>query len=110
MDFETCDLHTLRIDARHHMLDDTVFPRRIHCLDDDQHAIRILSVENALEFLKHADVFVQFVFRILLLFELTGKAAIVVLEGETFSGFCGERGVIHGDSTLGNEEKWDMAH
>jgi hypothetical protein len=47
--FEAEYVATLRIDARHHVLDDAVLPRRVHRLEDQQKGITIGCVKKLLQ-------------------------------------------------------------
>ena len=46
---EGMHLATLRVDLRHHVLDDAVFSRRIQSLQDDQDRPAVLGIEPLLQ-------------------------------------------------------------
>ena len=81
---ERGDLHALRVDARHHVLDGAVLAGGVHRLKDQQDAPAVLCVEHALRLAEPLDAAREQFFRLALLlgFELVRVARIVILEPE----------------------------
>jgi hypothetical protein len=45
---EAEDLTALRVDPRHHMLDDAVLAGGVHCLKDQQQRVAVVRVQHVL--------------------------------------------------------------
>ncbi len=80
-------LATLRIDARHDVLDGPVFAGGVHRLEDEQHRPAILRVKHVLQFRQRFDAALQRFFRpgFVLRFEILRVAGVHVFETKTFS-------------------------
>src|SRR4051794_31845264 len=63
---ERVDLHALRVDARHDVLDRTVLAGRVHRLENQQHRPAVLGVELGLQLGEPLDAFLQQTPRLLL--------------------------------------------
>src|SRR5262249_25098508 len=72
----------LRIQARHHMLNDTILASRVHGLNDQQHRPRILCVEFVLQFCHVLDTLLQQLLGILLGFQAVSVVRIEIFQVE----------------------------
>src|SRR4051794_41405119 len=59
---EGINLAALGVDARHHVLDDTIFSGSIHGLENQQNRPAVLSVELVLKFRKGGNSLLQYFF------------------------------------------------
>src|ERR1700730_13548974 len=59
------DLTALRIHPRHHMLDSTVLPRRVHALENEQNSPTILGVKFVLQLSQARNTLLQSLVRML---------------------------------------------
>ena len=84
--FEGSDLATLRIDARHHMLDRAVFSCRIHRLKHQKHRPAVLGVKFVLQLRELLDTAPQGILqaRLVSRVETPGISRINVLKVEFF--------------------------
>src|SRR5215467_6832343 len=109
-------LRALWIDARHHVFDHVVLPRRVHPLKDQQRGVAIVGVEARLQFLQPLESLLSMIKHLLFVLEPACKVGRMPLDGafivrpdakaidvhgaSVWAGWAGEAGRAGSDSWL----------
>ena len=79
---EAVDLHPLRVETAHHMLDRPVLPRRIHGLEHQQQGLPVLGVKFILQHGHPLHVAAQLLARVLLVGKSVGVRRVEFADGK----------------------------
>jgi hypothetical protein len=78
--FKRPHIAALWVDSGHHMIDQPVFPGRVHSLNDQKHSPAVLRVEFLLEMSQHLDTVLQWAMSFVLVLQASGVFRIAVFQ------------------------------